>query len=104
MAAVAFALGSWLSGYFILVTNAVLADGTFQSHVRGLQEFPETTWTDNIELLYSSFRLMITLGTLFITLMAYACFQNWRRRLASCTRPTSDTWWDCGAMPTGWAG
>ncbi len=47
MAAVAFALGSWLSGYFILVTNAFLAYGTFQSHVRGLQEFPETTWTDN---------------------------------------------------------
>ena len=28
---------------------------------------------------------MITLGTLFIILMAYASFQNWRGRLESCT-------------------
>ena len=31
------------------------------------------------------FHLMITLGTLFIILMAYASFQNWRGRLESCT-------------------
>jgi cytochrome bd ubiquinol oxidase subunit I len=49
-----------------------LAYGTFQSYVRGLDEFPEDTWPDNIELLYYSFHLMITLGTLFIVLMAFA--------------------------------
>src|SRR5215510_6686757 len=60
-----------------------LAYGTFQSYIRGLDEFPEDTWPDNIELLYYSFHLMITLGTMFIALMAYASFQNWRGRLQS---------------------
>ena len=46
-----------------------LAYGTFQSYVRGLEEFPEDEWPDNIELLYYSFHLMITLGTLFVLLL-----------------------------------
>lgn len=62
-----------------------LAYGTFQSYVHGLEEYPEDAWPDNIELLYYSFHLMITLGTLFIVLMAYASFQNWRSRLESST-------------------
>ena len=45
-----------------------LAYGTFQSYVHGLDEYPEDTWPDNIELLYYSFHLMITLGTIFIVL------------------------------------
>jgi cytochrome d ubiquinol oxidase subunit I len=62
-----------------------LAYGTFQSYVHGLEEYPEDTWPDNIELLYYSFHLMITLGSIFILLMAYASFQNWRGQLASNT-------------------
>ena len=62
-----------------------LAYGTFQSFVRGLDQFPKDTWPDNIELLYYSFHLMITLGSAFIILMAYASFQNWRGRLESNT-------------------
>ncbi|HWY05760.1 MAG TPA: cytochrome ubiquinol oxidase subunit I [Candidatus Acidoferrales bacterium] len=62
-----------------------LAYGTFQSYVHGLQEYPEDAWPDNIELLYYSFHLMITLGSIFILLMAYAGFQNWRGRLESNT-------------------
>jgi len=62
-----------------------LAYGTFQSYVRGLDEFPEDQWPDNIELLYYSFHLMITLGTLFIMLMMVANFQRWRGRLQSST-------------------
>jgi cytochrome bd ubiquinol oxidase subunit I len=62
-----------------------LAYGTFQSYVHGLEEYPKDLWPDNIELLYYSFHLMITLGTLFIMLMAYATFQNWRGRLRSTT-------------------
>jgi cytochrome d ubiquinol oxidase subunit I len=62
-----------------------LAYGTFQSYVHGLEEYPEDTWPDNIELLYYSFHLMITLGSIFILLMAYAGFQNWRGRLESNT-------------------
>ena len=57
-----------------------LAYGTFQSYVHGLEEYPEDTWPDNIELLYYSFHLMITLGTLFILLMAWASVQSWRGR------------------------
>jgi cytochrome bd ubiquinol oxidase subunit I len=60
-----------------------LAYGTFQSYVHGLEEYPEDAWPDNIELLYYSFHLMITLGTIFIILMAYAGFQNLRGRLES---------------------
>jgi cytochrome d ubiquinol oxidase subunit I len=62
-----------------------LAYGTFQSYVHGLSEYPENRWPDNIELLYYSFHLMITLGSLFIALMAYASFQNWRGRLEAST-------------------
>jgi len=62
-----------------------LAYGTFQSYVHGLEEYPEDVWPDNIELLYYSFHLMITLGTIFILLMAYASFQNWRGQLQSST-------------------
>jgi cytochrome d ubiquinol oxidase subunit I len=62
-----------------------LAYGTFQSYVHGLEEYPEDAWPDNIELLYYSFHLMITLGTIFVVLMAYASFQNWRGRLKSTT-------------------
>ncbi len=51
------------------------------SYVRGLDEFPQSDWPDNIELLYYAFHLMITLGTIFIVLMAYANFQRLRGRL-----------------------
>jgi len=58
-----------------------LAYGTFHSYVRGLEEFPQDRWPDNIELLYYAFHIMITLGTLFVVLMAYAAVQQWRGRL-----------------------
>ena len=60
-----------------------LAYGTFQSYVHGLDEYSQDRWPDNIELLYYSFHLMITLGSIFIVLMAYAAFQNWRGKLQS---------------------
>src|SRR5215469_7440461 len=66
-------------------TLSFLAHGTFRSYVHGLDEFPEDVWPDNIELLYYSFHLMITLGTIFIVLMVYANFQNWRGKLRSST-------------------
>jgi cytochrome d ubiquinol oxidase subunit I len=62
-----------------------LANGTFQGYVRGLDEFPEDTWPDNVELLYYAFHIMITLGTVFIVLMACATVQLWRGRLESST-------------------
>jgi cytochrome d ubiquinol oxidase subunit I len=62
-----------------------LAYGTFQSYVHGLDEYPVEAWPDNIELLYYSFHLMITLGTIFIIVMLLALFQNLRGRLESTT-------------------
>lgn len=58
-----------------------LAYGTFQSYVHGLNEYPQDTWPDNIELLYYAFHIMITLGTIFILLMGYASFESWRGTL-----------------------
>jgi cytochrome d ubiquinol oxidase subunit I len=46
-----------------------------------LDEYPEDVWPDNIELLYYSFHLMVTLGTLFIGLMALANLQRFRGKL-----------------------
>jgi cytochrome d ubiquinol oxidase subunit I len=62
-----------------------LAYGHFGSFVHGLEDFPKDQWPDNIELLYYSFHLMITLGTIFILLMGCATFQRWRGRLESTT-------------------
>src|SRR6266403_2211242 len=39
-----------------------LAYGHFGSLVHGLNDFPKDQWPDNLELLYYSFHLMITLG------------------------------------------
>src|SRR5262249_46639096 len=46
-----------------------------------LNDFPRESWPDNIELLYYSFHLMITLGTIFIGVMGLATLQNLRGRL-----------------------
>ena len=46
-----------------------------------MDEYPQDVWPDNIELLYYAFHLMITLGTIFILIMAYANFQRWRGKL-----------------------
>jgi cytochrome bd ubiquinol oxidase subunit I len=60
-----------------------LAYGTFESDVHGLNEYNPDTWPDNIELLYYSFHLMITLGSLFILITAYATFERMRGNLDS---------------------
>lgn len=58
-----------------------LAYGSFHAGVKGLNEFPEDTWPDNIELLYYAFHVMTGLGTLFIALMGVAAVVEWRWRL-----------------------
>ena len=60
-----------------------LAYGHFGSFVHGLDEYPKDVWPDNIELLYYSFHIMITLGTVFIGLMGLAALQSLRGRLES---------------------
>ncbi len=62
-----------------------LAYGTFKSYVHGLDEYPQSVWPDNIELLYYAYHLMITFGVMFIALTAYATFQNLRKKLMSTT-------------------
>lgn len=56
-----------------------------ESYVHGPEEYPETARPDNIEPLYYSFHFIMTLGAIFILLMAYAMFQNRRVRLESST-------------------
>ena len=58
-----------------------LANGTFESYVHGLDEYPQDEWPDNIELLYYAFHLMVTLGTIFILLMLLANVQRFRGKL-----------------------
>ena len=57
---------------------SILAYGTPQRSVLGLNEFPVDTWPTNIELLYYSFHIMAGLGTLFILLMAISCWLGYR--------------------------
>jgi cytochrome d ubiquinol oxidase subunit I len=63
-----------------------LAYGTFHEDVKGLSEFPESTWPTNIELLYYGFHLMAGIGTIMIGIMALAKLFEWRGRLQR-TRP-----------------
>jgi cytochrome d ubiquinol oxidase subunit I len=62
-----------------------LAYGHFGSYVHGLEDYPKEAWPDNIELLYYSFHIMITLGTIFILLMGLATLLNLSDRLESST-------------------
>jgi cytochrome bd ubiquinol oxidase subunit I len=58
-----------------------LAYGTFGSTVKGLNDFPENEWPDNIELLYYAYHIMAGLGTLFILVMAVAALLLARKKL-----------------------
>jgi cytochrome bd ubiquinol oxidase subunit I len=49
-----------------------LAYGTFHSDVKGLNEFSQDVWPDNVELLYYAFHVMAGLGTLLIVVMGMA--------------------------------
>jgi cytochrome bd ubiquinol oxidase subunit I len=58
-----------------------LAYGTFGSTVKGLNDFPESQWPDNVELLYYAYHIMVGLGTIFIVVMAVSACLLWRNRL-----------------------
>jgi cytochrome d ubiquinol oxidase subunit I len=60
-----------------------IAYGSFDSNVKGLDEFPPEQWPPNIELLYYSFHIMVGLGTIFIAIMGLSALLLWRKRLAS---------------------
>ena len=63
-----------------------LAYGTWHANVKGLNDFPQDDWPDNIELLYYSFHVMAGLGTLFILIMGVAVLLEWRGRLLDTRR------------------
>lgn len=63
-----------------------IAYGDMAAEVRGLDEFPEADWPDNVELLYYTFHIMVGLGTIFIGLMGLATIQLLRGKLAT-TKP-----------------
>jgi cytochrome d ubiquinol oxidase subunit I len=60
---------------------------SWTAEVRGLDQFPEQDWPDNIELLYFSYHIMVGLGTIFIAITAIAAFQLYRGTLFA-SRPT----------------
>jgi len=67
----------------IVVPGALsfLVYGTFGSTVKGLNDFSESEWPDNVELLYYTYHIMVGLGTIFILVMAIAAFLLWRNKL-----------------------
>ncbi|WP_010581981.1 cytochrome ubiquinol oxidase subunit I [Schlesneria paludicola] len=58
-----------------------LAYGTFGSKVKGLNDYPQDQWPDNVELLYYSYHIMVGLGTLLTLVMGVASFLLWQGRL-----------------------
>jgi cytochrome d ubiquinol oxidase subunit I len=53
----------------------------WDTEIKGLTEFPQERWPDNIPLLYYAYHVMAGLGSLFIGLMALASLQLYRDRL-----------------------
>jgi len=53
----------------------------WRADVKGLLEFPETAWPDQIPLLYYSYHVMVGLGTIFIAVMVVAAILLWRGKL-----------------------
>jgi cytochrome d ubiquinol oxidase subunit I len=67
----------------IVVPGALsfLVYGTFGSTVKGLNDFPQSEWPDNVELLYYTYHIMVGLGTIFMLVMTVSAFLLWRGRL-----------------------
>src|SRR6266851_661352 len=53
----------------------------WRAHVKGLSDFPQAEWPDQIPLLYYSYHVMVGLGTIFIAVMVVSCFLLWRGKL-----------------------
>jgi cytochrome d ubiquinol oxidase subunit I len=53
----------------------------WRADVKGLSDFPQTEWPDQIPLLYYSYHVMVGLGTIFIAVMVVAALLLWRGRL-----------------------
>ncbi|MFZ0635242.1 MAG: cytochrome ubiquinol oxidase subunit I [Candidatus Acidiferrales bacterium] len=53
----------------------------WSAEVKGLDEFPQNLWPDNVPLLYFSYHIMVGLGTIFIAVLLLAAFQLYRGTL-----------------------
>jgi cytochrome d ubiquinol oxidase subunit I len=53
----------------------------WSANVRGLADFPQDAWPDQISLLYYSYHVMVGLGTIFIAILVVAAFLYWRGKL-----------------------
>src|SRR5207253_2652538 len=53
----------------------------WRADVKGLSDFPQTEWPDQIPLLYYSYHVMVGLGTIFIAVMFVAALLLWRGTL-----------------------
>jgi cytochrome d ubiquinol oxidase subunit I len=53
----------------------------WKADVKGLSDFPQTEWPDQIPLLYYSYHVMVGLGTIFIAVMGLSSLLLWRGRL-----------------------
>jgi cytochrome bd ubiquinol oxidase subunit I len=58
-----------------------LCYGSFGSTVKGLNDFPQSEWPHNVELLYYAYHIMVGLGTIFTLVMTVAAFLLWRNKL-----------------------
>jgi len=50
----------------------------WRANVKGLSDFPQAEWPDQIPLLYYSYHVMVGLGTIFIAVMVLASLLLWR--------------------------
>jgi len=67
-----------------IIFNGVLSYliyGTTAAEVKGLNEFPQDLWPDNIPLLFYAYHIMAGLGTWFVLVMAVAAILLWRKKL-----------------------
>ena len=53
----------------------------WEAKIKGLKEYPQTKWPDNIPLLYYSYHIMVGLGTIFIAIMVIGTFLLWRKKV-----------------------
>lgn len=53
----------------------------WSAEVKGLDQFPPSTWPDQIELVYFSYHVMVGLGTLFIAIFVISGYLLWRGAL-----------------------
>jgi len=67
----------------LLVPRALsfLTYRSWTAEVDGLDQFAQSDWPDNIELLYFAYHIMVGLGTLFIAILAIAAWRLFRGTL-----------------------